>query len=260
MFLPFKINITEIDKLKDINCKNKIKLEEKEQSVLNFLKTKFDFRTRSFDAEKIKEGWLPIKDQYNVFISYSHDDKEKALILVNWFESHGIKCFLDAYYWNNADKLLKAIDDLKCKNPDGKSYNYKKRNYSTSLIHAILSMAIMEAIDKCDIGIFIESQNSLTVNLDSIHSFSLSPWIYEELKFMINIEKRIPNWLNERQIRMFSEGTRMIVESKAPLAMRFSVPLDQFVELKASNLTSIDGTGSVWLNDFVKFCMSELKD
>lgn len=260
MFIPFKINIDEIDKLQCTAPLKLVKFEEREKSALSFLKSKVDPKTGIFDAEELKKGWLPTEEQYHFFISYSHNDKSKAHKLAIWLESHGVKCFLDAYYWNNADELLKAIDDAKCKNPNGETYSYKKRNYSTSLIHAMLSMAIMEAIEKCDFGIFIESSNSLTLNLDNIQSFTLSPWIYEELNFMTSIEKRTPTWLAERQIRMFSQGARMIVESSAPIKMRFAVPLDQLAELEAKDLMSTKGNDTVWLNNFVKLCENELKE
>lgn len=260
MFIPFKINRDEIDKLKCPAPLTLVKFQDREKSALSFLQAKIDPKTGVFDAEEIKKGWLPVDEQYHVFISYSHDDKSHAIKLARWFESHGVKCFLDAYYWNNADELLKAIDDAKCKNPNGETYSYKKRNYSTSLIHAMLSIAIMEAIDKCDFGIFIESPNSLTLNLDNIQSFTLSPWIYEELNFMTSIEKRTPDWLAERQIRMFSQGAKMIVESSAPVKMKFTVPLDQLAELEATDLMSTKGEGTDWLNNFVRLCESELKD
>ncbi|MCQ2232234.1 MAG: toll/interleukin-1 receptor domain-containing protein [Paludibacteraceae bacterium] len=260
MFIPFKININEIDKLQVPVSLAPDKFKEREKSALSFLKKKIDPNTGVFDAEELKKCWLPVDEQYHIFISYSHDDKPKAIKLASWFESHGVRCFLDAYYWNNADDLLKSIDDAKCKNPNRETYSYKKRNYSTSLIHAMLSMAIMEAIDKCDFGIFIESPNSLTLNLDNIQSFTLSPWIYEELNLMTSIEKRTPYWLAERQIRMFSQGAKMIVESTAPIKMRFTVPLDQLAELEATDLMSTKGEGTLWLNNFVSLCERELMD
>lgn len=260
MFIPFRINRDEIDKLQCPSHLSIFSFRKRQESALSFLQSKLNLKTGVYNAEELKKGWLPVEEQYHVFISYSHDDKRCALKLANWLESHGIKCFIDAYYWNNADALLKAIDDAKCKNPNGETYNYKKRNYSTSLIHAMLSMAIMEAIEKCDFGIFIESPNSITLNLDNINNFTLSPWIYEELNFMTLIEKRIPDWLAEQQIRMFNHGAKIIVESTAPIMMRFSVPLDRLAELEATDLMRTQGYGTEWLNNFVKLCGSEFKD
>ena len=258
MFIPFKINVDEIRKLQCPAPLTVINFEKREEVADLFLRSKLDVKTGTFDAASLKDGWLPVDANYHVFISYSHDDEGEAKMLVNYLESQGVRCFLDSIYWNNADNLLKAIDDAKCLNSDGKSYSYKKRNYSTSLVHAMLSMAIMEAIDKCDFGIFIESENSLQLNLDKIKSFTLSPWIYEELHFMTSIEKRTPSWLGDRQVRMFSSGSRMIVESAAPVKMRFEVPLDKLAELDANDLTIPLGCGETWLRSFVTRCGSEL--
>lgn len=54
----------------------------------------------------------------------------------------------------------------------------------------MLSMAIMEAIDRCDFSIFIESGNSVDLDLSDISTLTLSPWIYEELHMMTTIEER----------------------------------------------------------------------
>lgn len=260
MFIPFYIDINEIDKLQTPNSLKVIDFEKRESSIQELLKSKIDITKGTIDAEEIKNGWLPVKAHYHVFISYSHDDIVKARKLATWLESQGVSCFLDAFFWNNADALLQIIDDAKCKNPNGKTYNYKKRNYSTSLIHAILSMAILEAVDKCDIGFFIKSSHSLTLDFDCIKSHTLSPWIYEELNIMARIDKRVPTWLCNSGIKMFSRGAKMIVESTAPIPTKFEVPLDHLVELEATDLLKPQGKGEVWLQNFVKHCGHELQD
>lgn len=260
MFIPFKINVTEIDKLTTPTQLSLINFDSRIREAHNFLESKINVSDGVIDAEAIKQGWLPIKSNYHVFISYSHDDKSKAEKLASWLESHGVSCFLDAYYWRNADDLLRTIDDARCKNSSGETYNYKKHNYSTSLIHALLSMAIMEAIKACDFGLFIESENSLILNLNDIQSYTLSPWIYEELNIMTSIEKRIPSWLSKCEIKMFSQDSKMIYESIAPIRMKFTVPLDQLIDLRASELMKPQGKGEVWLNNFIKYCTVKFKD
>ena len=258
MFIPFKISVGEIDKLQTPSPLTLINFDSRKKDVQKFLKSKINVCGGIIDANDIKQGWLPVKSNYHVFISYSHDDKSKAEKLASWLESHGVSCFLDAYYWNNADDLLRIIDDARCKNSNGETYNYKKRNYSTSLIHALLSMAIMEAIEKCDFGLFIESRNSLILDLDNIHSYTLSPWIYEELNIMTSIQKRIPSWLNKCKIKMFSQ--KMIYESATPIPVKFTVPLDRLADLKASELMKPQGEGETWLRNFVKYYASKFQD
>ena len=155
MFLPFRISVDTIDRLTSPSPLRSIRFDKCEENAKDILLSSIDLATGVISGETLKNGWLPVDENYHVFISYSRDDKSKAEKLAKWLTSHGVKCFLDSYYWNNADDLLKAIDDKWCKDKDG-YYNYRNRNYTSSLIHAMLSMAIMEAISRCDFGIFIE--------------------------------------------------------------------------------------------------------
>lgn len=120
---------------------------------------------------------------YDVFISYSHNDEQYARYLY-WFLTSQCKLsvFLDSTIWHSADALLKAIDDAYCKNTSSRTYSYQKRNYSTSHVHTLLSMAMLTAIERSECFIFIESENSATLK-DGLSNCSLSPWIYQESMF-----------------------------------------------------------------------------
>lgn len=251
MFLPFRISIDTIDKLTCTNPLCLVNFDKHEKSAKKLLMSSFDMTKGIISGEALKNGWLPVDKSYHVFISYSRDDKPKAEKLANWLTSHGVKCFLDSYYWNSADDMLRAIDDKWCKGKDG-YYNYRNRNYTTSLIHAMLSMAIMEAIDRCDFGIFIESGNSVDLDLSDISTFTLSPWIYEELHMMTTIEKRIPSWLKKEKVRLFSSDTGVLVESAPPVKMSFEIPRDELVEIDYLTLAHIKGSGDEWMYNLYK--------
>lgn len=139
------------------------------------------------DGEALQEEVFPTdKFNFDIFLSHSHKDLELAKSFASYLESKGIKVFLDSYIWKSADGLLQKIDDRYCKDTDGKHYIYKRRNYSTSHVHAMLTMAIMEMIVKTQYSFFIESNNSIILkNLgNTSRAMTLSPWIYEELKIM----------------------------------------------------------------------------
>ena len=116
----------------------------------------------------------------------------------------------------------------------------------------MLSMAIMEAISRCDFGIFIESGNSVDLDLSDISTFTLSPWIYEELHMMTIIEKRVPSWLKKERVRLFSSDTGVLVESAPPVRMSFEIPRDELVEIDYYTLTHIKGAGDDWMYNLYK--------
>ena len=97
------------------------------------------------DGERLRNFVFPT-DNYDVFISHSHDDLEIAKQFAAWLkEKYRYSVFLDSFVWNSADGLLREIDNLYCKQRNG-LYNYHRRNYSTAHIHTMLSMSIMEII------------------------------------------------------------------------------------------------------------------
>lgn len=124
------------------------------------------------------------KSSYDIFLSYSHNDEDLvytiAGMLMDQFE---LKVFVDAFYWGSADDLLKEIDDLKCRNANG-TYNYEKRNLTTSHVHAMLTAAIMQLMDLSEVVMFVNTEHSVPVletTLSGKKEYTFSPWIYEEI-------------------------------------------------------------------------------
>lgn len=102
---------------------------------------------------------------YDVFISHSHNNLNHSQRLANFIKSQlGKEPFLDSFIWGSADGLLKNIDLLYCKSSNNLHFDYKKKNYSTSLVHTMLSMTIFEMIARCECFIFIESDASIDFN------------------------------------------------------------------------------------------------
>ena len=178
------------------------------------------------DGERLRNFVFPT-DNYDVFISHSHDDLEIAKQFAAWLkEKYRYSVFLDSFVWNSADGLLREIDNLYCKQRNG-LYNYHRRNYSTAHIHTMLSMSIMEIIKRSKVGILIDSHHSINlVRLrNSNQAKTLSPWIYQEIMFMRQFAT------NRSSTRMFSSENL-----NEDLQIAHSVDLSGFTTLTARYL------------------------
>ena len=206
------------------------------QSIVHTSKTPNNLRDRLRDlikgekgivnGERLRDFVFPI-DKFDVFISHSHNDLKIASLFAVWLkEKCGLSVFLDSFVWNSADRLLREIDNLYCKQRNG-LYNYYRRNYSTAHIHTMLSMSIMEIIKRSKVGILIDSHHS--INLERLRNSNqvktLSPWIFQEIMLM----RQFAN--SESSTRMFSSEN--LNES---LQMAHTVDLSDFTPLTARDL------------------------
>lgn len=182
------------------------------------------------DGEALKNACMPtVADKYDIFISHSHTEENEAKSLAAYlYMRYGLKCFVDGFVWGSSDKdILRPIDDIwSWYDAKKTSYSYYKRNYSTSLVHAMLSMALLEMIDKCECCIFIKPSKALEVA--GIDNCTTSPWIYEEITMFNMVEKRKP----ERTTRCMESFS---VSSVKP-TVKFKLDLSNMPMLKAAHL------------------------
>ncbi len=181
------------------------------------------------NGEKLRDLVFPT-DEFDVFISHSHNDLEIAKLFAVWLEEkYRYRVFLDSFVWSSADGLLLEIDNQYCKQKNG-LYNYHRRNYSTAHIHTMLSMSIMEIIKHSKAGVFIDSPYSIDLrNLsNSNRAKTLSPWIYQEIMFMrLFADKKT----SKISTRMFS-----FENLNENLQMEHSVDLSDFAFLTVNHL------------------------
>ena len=188
----------------------------KEEEIKAFVAKKHQFKRTIRKAvvpdsgiikgDTLKDSYFPSTlfngSYYDVFISHSHNNEAEAHLLATWLEKfRGLTWFVDSFAWGSADQLLKEIDDKYCikqNNRNGNSYYYNMRNLTTSHVHAILSMALLDTIRRSKYCIFIESAESVPLT-SKLKKETLSPWLYEEIKFMQLLQPK-------RGSKMFSEG------------------------------------------------------
>lgn len=160
-------------------------------------------------GETFIDSWFPT-DNYNVFLSYSHDDEELALLLAGFLKSEfDLKVFIDSLFWGSADELLWKIDKKYCMTRNG-YFNYQKRNFTTSHVHAMLATAIARTINNSEIVIFLNSKKSTYKISEEVEKErTLSPWIYEEIFFTSVIGVR--EWYEHRK-KVVTEGENQFEE------------------------------------------------
>lgn len=194
------------------------------------------------DADQLVKQWFP-EIKADVFISHSHLDKDLAHGLVGWLQDElGVTAFVDSLVWSSADELLRQIDDNHCLNvAEGenarsgkKSYDYNKRNLSTSHVHMMLAMAIAKMIDNCECLFFLSTPSSVSASKTiNDESHTSSPWLFAELALSNLIRtKKLPP---ERQRRLQESSTVYDSVSMDSLDVSYTLPL--------KHLTRIDEKG-----------------
>lgn len=181
------------------------------------------------DGEALQQACMPTgADRYDVFISHSHISEVYAKDLaVYLFLKYGVKCFVDGFVWGSCDNDILRPIDRKWSKHDTKtgSYSYEKRNYSTSHVHAMLSMALLEMIDQCECCIFIKPETDYSIL--GIKNMTLSPWIYEEITMFNKVEKRKPNRI--------TRCTESFSTTEQDLKIRYKLDLSNMPELRKSH-------------------------
>ena len=191
------------------------------------------------DGSKLSDDWFKTVKS-DVFISYSHNDEELALAVSGYFEKEfGLNVFMDSFFWGSADALLKDIDDTYCKSNSG-GYDYQKRNFSTSHVHAMLSTAIIKVMDQSEIVVFLNTSNSIPkVDSDIMESFTQSPWIYEEIMFAALLRQR--HWSTHREGPMYEFAERK-------LQVEYKVPLSGMKEISMKTINEWKNKYDIWLS------------
>ena len=204
-----------------------------------------------WDGDGVREMNFPRQiGTRHIFISHSHDDIEDVKKLAYVIEQEfGVSCFIDSMVWENMTNVIKAFDNVYSLSTDGKSYSYKKCNYSSAHVHTMLATALLEMINDCECFLFIGSKNStLKLNYFKDHSdATLSPWIYEENTFVKYIKPIIPEWLlPRRRLNMFSGGIGRVEERRLNIAYKLdmstfhTISADLLLDLEEEELSEND--------------------
>lgn len=241
MFLPYKIKSEEIDRLTNRTLLNREFLAEyrKQEGIVHSSVNIEQINQELIQGSRLQEQWFPVNHDgmtFDVFISHSHRDINLIEKFASWmWEKLGLRCFIDSMFWKYADDLLKKLDDWYALRPNGESYSYKIRNYTTSHVHAMLSMALMNMMAKTECVMFVDSDNSITYRKGDAQT--PSPWIYEEINFAQNLEMIVPDRYIRRLQPLYEQGGRIqnrcFSQTNQQVNIRYNVDLSDFCELTA---------------------------
>ena len=211
------------------------KLQDDAEIIQRFLAEVIHYGT--IDGTSLIEKYFPTLKK-DVFLSYSHNDQDLAYALAGLFQNYfGLSVFIDSMFWGNADKLLKEIDNRYCYQPKLKTYNYRKRNLTTSHVHVMLISAIMKAMDQSEIVIFLNTPKSSpnlkeTVMNGQYDDHTLSPWIYEEILLTTMLKKT--DWSVYRAEQRLDENSPFHFDSDIRIA--YKLPREKLISLSVEDI------------------------
>ena len=228
----------EVEKLKEEMTERAEQIEKTEEenpflpgfesSIVNSLGHGIDLR---LDGDLIQKEWFPKKD-WDVFLSHSHNDLDKALKIKVLLEHFGLKVFVDSTVWRFADNLLRKIDDTYAQRSEG-HYYYNKRNQTTAAVHLMLSTALTQVMDNAEAVFFLNTCNSTLKQISKTtygKAFIASPWIYHEIMMTKFLR---PNAYKMREKGIINENEEYTKQYKNLMMLR-SADLSHMQKLSLS--------------------------
>lgn len=95
-------------------------------------------------------------------------------------------------------------------------FDYDKRNYSTSHVHMMLSIALTSMIDACETVFLLNTPQSISLEEDIKKEQTSSPWIYHELSTAnVMRVKPITDYRNQHEFLEHKDGVYNFVNESA---------------------------------------------
>lgn len=218
-------------------------LREQRHRVHADLDKYFD-KDGEIDAGQLMTDWFP-EVEADVFISHSHADRVQVNALAAYLrEEMGLTAFVDSAVWGYANDLLKAFDSKYCLNSGGATYDYDKRNISTTHVHLMLNMALLSMMDKTEAVFFFNTPNSVSLkgSVEDGDVGTNSPWIFSEISMTRMLRAK-----EKREHRVLAKSS-IVAEA---LEARDSMPRIHY-PLSVGHLITIDQAGFDRWSDKVK--------
>ncbi|UTE72815.1 hypothetical protein M1I95_21740 [Rossellomorea marisflavi] len=231
MFAGFNLQGLDTDFLSSYKGAGEVAFNQQKNHIRKEL-DRFVLDDGSIDGSALQNDWFP-EVEADIFLSHSHGDHKLTMAFAAMLEGEfGLTAFIDSCVWGYANDLLKKIDDVYCRNETGATYNYDKRNYSTSHVHMMLSTALTKMMDKTECLIFVNTPNSITTR-DAVKDKTKSPWIYSEIATSSALRKKKPRRHNELLKKAYFEHSAGETKS---LDINYDVDLNHLKDLSTFDI------------------------
>jgi len=233
MFAGFNVTIEGTTILEDFYFAKGRQISDSYGKAVKKSLEKYICNEKSINGSLMQEDWFP-EVKTDIFLSHSRKNEKMIISLAGWlYEVFGLKSFVDSSIWGYSDDLLKIIDDEYClqKKENFKTiYNYEKRNYSTSHVNMMLSMALTKMIDNTECLFFINTPESISVSETMDEYNTLSPWIYAELQTSRLIRHK--DLQEYRPAKYFDKDAVDVMN----LQIKYNVKLDHLTNINNNDL------------------------
>lgn len=205
--------------------KEGIKLFSKQKNIIENEVEKYFNNKGELEAKEIMEDWFP-EIKANIFLSHSHIDEKNAITLAGFLNYKlGLNTFIDSTVWGYANNLLRKFDDEYCRNSSNTAYDYQKRNISTTHVHIMLSIALMNMMDKTEVVFFYNTPNSVSLS-DDIDSATSSPWIFSEISMTRMLRSRSKDEQRDMLLKASISEEAIVPTVKYPLSLEHLIDID----------------------------------
>lgn len=230
MFVSFDTKIQNKEIFNDHLELGRAKFDQNKKIIHDTL-DKYLLNDGIINGNAISHDWFP-KIKADVFISHSHLDEDYAIAFAGWLSSNfELNAFVDSCVWGHSNQLLKSIDNKYCKNSHN-TYDYQKRNVSTSHVHMMLNVALMNMMDMCECIFFMDTPNALPIvdNIKNTES-TLSPWIYSEVEMTRYLREQRP----KRICEPYYLNENYQLEGAGP-KIQYKINKEQMIEINDNSL------------------------
>lgn len=146
------------------------------------------------DAEQLADHLFPAQKSH-VFLSHSRIDDYAAIELAVALKDKGLDVFVDSCVWGYFRDLLDKLNEVYA-DPvpqDGRIiYDHRKATDLTAAVHMMLAGALQAMIDRSELFIFLNTENSIPLKSYAGVDRTFSPWIYSELQFSSQVRSKTP--------------------------------------------------------------------